>query len=80
MCVVDQRSDQRHDAGDQRRFFMRPVGKECVVGHVGDRRIGPCALDLPQHRESAEAGIEYQDGGETAIGCDASINPRRKPG
>ena len=38
------------------------VGKERVVGDIGIAGVRAQLDDLAEHREAAEAGIEYQDG------------------
>ena len=50
------------DARDELALRPAAVGKQRVVGRIDEARVGPRARDLAIDRQSAEAGIEHQDG------------------
>jgi len=58
----DQLAHENRDAIDQLRLAMVAIGKESIVRDIDVMRVGSCFGDLPEHGETAKAGIEDQNG------------------
>ena len=58
----DKFAHQRDDTGDEFRLLDRAVREGRIVGDVEEIGIRPHGRDLAVDRESAEAGIEDQNG------------------
>ena len=56
-------ADHLAHAFNQRVFRLAAVRKAGIVRHIDEVRIGPRARDLAEDGETAQAGVEDQNGG-----------------
>ena len=54
--------DHRHDTGDQFRFVALAIGKKGGVPDIDITGVGTGGADRTEHRQTADAGIENQNG------------------
>ena len=57
----DRLSDHADDARDQRVFRLIPVREAGVIREIDVTRVRTGAPHLAEYRQSADAGVEYQD-------------------
>ncbi len=59
---VDQVANQRHHTRDDLILAVMAIGKKRIVRDVDVMRVRPRPDDLTKHGETAETGIEHQNG------------------